>query len=60
MVVHLKKKTTGMIGIRFALFSKDGDDLSVTISIEENYKKLGTKYSSGGNLVRNNESALKD
>ena len=49
-----------MIGIRFALFSKDSDDLSVTISMEENYQKLGAKCSSGGNLEKNNESALKD
>ena len=49
-----------MIGIRFALFSKDSDDLSVTISMEENYQKLGAKCSFGGNLEKNNESALKD
>ena len=45
-----EKKTAGMIGMRFALFSKDNDDLSVTISIEENHQKLGPKCSSGGNL----------
>ena len=49
-----------MIGMRLASFSKDSDDLSVTISMEENYQKLGAKYSSGGNLEKNNESALKD
>ena len=46
----MKNKTIGMIGIKFALFSKDSDDLSITISMEENYQKSGAKYSSGGNL----------
>ena len=36
--------------MRFALFSKDSDDLSVTISMEENYQEPGEKYSSEGNL----------
>ena len=44
----------------FTLFSIDSDDLSVTISMGENYQKMGAKYSSGGNLEKNNESALKD
>ena len=51
LVVHLKKKkTVGMIGMRFATFSKDSDNLSVTISMEENYQKSGAKCSTGGNL----------
>ena len=36
--------------MRFALFFKDSNDLSVTISMEENYQKMGAKYSSGSNL----------
>ena len=60
MVIHLKKKTAGIIGIRFALFSNDSDDLSVTICMEENYQEPRAKCSSGGNLEKNNESALKD
>ena len=55
-----EKKTAGMIGMSFAQFSKDSDDLNVTISIGENYQKSGAKYSLGGNLRTNNESALKD
>ena len=46
--------------MRFAQFSKDSDNLSVIISMGENYQKLGEKCSSGGNLEKNNESALKD
>ena len=60
MVIHLKKKTAGIIGMRFALSSKDSDDLSVTISMGENYQEPGAKCSSRGNLGKNNESALKD
>ena len=38
--------------MRFTLFSIDSDDLGVTISMEENYQKLGAKYSLGGNLEK--------
>ena len=46
--------------MRFTLFSIDSDDLSVTISMRENCQKSGAKCSSGGNVEKNNESALKD
>ena len=36
--------------MKFTLFSIDSDDLSVTISMEENYQKMGAKCSSTGNL----------
>ena len=36
--------------MKFTLFSIDSDDLSVTISMEENYQKMGAKYGSGYNL----------
>ena len=36
--------------MRFTLFSIDSDDLGVTISMEENYQKMGAKYGSGSNL----------
>ena len=36
--------------MKFTLFSIDSDDLSVTISMEENYQKMGAKYGSGSNL----------
>ena len=53
--------------MRFALLSKDSDDLSVTISMGENYQKSRAKCSSEGqfeskivNLHSNNEDeALK-
>jgi hypothetical protein len=41
-------------GMSLAPFFENGDDLNATISMEENYQKLG------GNLGQNNESALKD
>ena len=37
-------------GMNWALVFKKIDDLSVTNSMEENYQKLGAKYSSEGNL----------
>ena len=43
-------KTAAIIGMRFALFSKNSDDLSVTISMEEDYPEPKAKCSSGGNL----------
>ena len=46
--------------MKFTLFFIDSDDLSVTISMEENYRKTGAKCSSGGNVEKNNESTLKD
>ena len=36
--------------MRFTLFSIDSDDRRVTISMEENYQKMGAKYGSGSNL----------
>ena len=48
-----------MIDVRLAPFSKDSDDLNITISIEENYQKPGAKYSSEDNLEEK-QSALKD
>ena len=36
--------------MKFTLFSIDSDDLGVTISMEENYQKMGAKYGSGSNL----------
>ena len=36
--------------MKFTIFSIDSDDLSVTISMEENYQKMGAKYGSGSNL----------
>ena len=43
----------------FFLFSIDSDDLSVTISMGENYQKSEAKCSSRGNL-KEKQSALKD
>ena len=48
-----------MIDMRFAQFSKDSDDLSVTIFMGENYQKSGAKYSSRVNLEAK-QSTLKD
>ena len=45
--------------MKFTLFSIDSDDRSVTISMEENYRKMGAKYSSEGNLEAK-YPALKD
>ena len=36
--------------MKFTMFSIDNDDLSVTISMQENYQKMGAKYGSGSNL----------
>ena len=51
-------------GISWALFSKNNDDLSINISMEENYQKSGAKSNSGANIQiscgQNNKSALKD
>ena len=45
--------------MRFAQFSKDSDDLSVTISMGEDYQKSGAKCSSGGNLEAKKSLHLK-
>ena len=47
-------------GMNWALVFKKIDDLNVTNFMEENYQKPGVKCSSGGNVEKNNESALKD
>ena len=43
----MKNKTIGMIGIKFALFSKDSDDLSITISMKKIIRNWGQNVAQG-------------